>query len=82
MALCVFVKDCFGFNVFPISEIFGDEGCPLFLGEFKRKASARLQESRVMVRNMVEMEFHEPYGVAETEALRPAPVSLTVLVQR
>ena len=82
MAFRVFFEGGFGFNVLPISVVVGDQGRSSFLGEFKREAGARLQESRVTVRNAVEMKFDVPYGVAETEALRSVPVPLTVFVQR
>jgi len=35
-----------------------------------------------MVRNSVEIRSDEPYGAVEADASKPAPVSLTVLVQR
>jgi len=82
MTFRVFFKGGFIFNVFPISAVVGDQGCSLPLGEFKREACARFQEPRVTVRDAVEMKSYKPYGAAETEAFRPAPTSLTVLVQR
>jgi len=82
MAFRVFLEGGFWFNVFLIGVVVGDQGRPSFLGEFKREAGARFQEPRVAVRSAVEMKFDIPYGVAETEALRPVPVPFTVLVQR
>lgn len=82
MALRVFFKGRFEFDVLPIRVILGNQGRPLFLGEFEREAGAGFQEARVTVRDTVEIKLDEPYGVVETEAPRPAPVSLMVLVQR
>ena len=51
VALGVFLKSGFEFNVFPISAVLCDQGRSLFLGEFEREADTGLQESVVMVRN-------------------------------
>jgi len=42
MALGVFLKGGFEFNVFPISAVLCDQGRSLFLGKFKREADAGL----------------------------------------
>ena len=47
MALYVFFKGGFEFNIFPICPILGYQGRPLFLSEFKRKAGTGFQEARV-----------------------------------
>ena len=82
VALRVFFKCEFKFDVFPISAVLCDKCRSLFLGEFEREAGTRFQESRVAMRNVGEVVFDEPYGAVATEAPAPAPDSLTVLVQR
>ena len=82
MALYVFFKGGLEFDVLPIGAVLGHQGRPLFLGEFKRETGAGFQESGVKMRNAVRIGLDVSYGVVLTEAPRPAPVSLTVLVQR
>lgn len=82
MTLCVFLKGGFEFDVFPIRAVLGDQNRPLFLGEFERETGAGFQKPGVTVRNEVEIKSDESHGVVQTEAPRPAPVSLTVFVQR
>ena len=82
MTLRVFFEGPFEFNVFPVSGVLGDQGRSLFLGECKREFSAGFQKSRVTMRDAVCNVADESHGIAEADALRPPPVSLTVLVQR
>jgi len=53
MALRVFLKGGFKFDVFPISAVLCDQGRSLFLGEFKGETDPGLQESVVTMRNGV-----------------------------
>ena len=82
MALCVFFKGGFELDIFPICAVLRHKGRPLFLCELKRKTGAGFQESRVTMGNVVRIKLDVSYGAMETEAPRPAPVSLTVFVQR
>jgi len=56
VAFRVFFEGGFRFNVFSIGVVVGDQDRSPFLGEFKREASARFQESRGAVRSAVEMD--------------------------
>ena len=62
----VFFKGDFDFNALQIGAVVGDQGRSPSLGESKQEAGIGLRESRVIVRNAVNMKPDKPYGVAET----------------
>jgi len=82
MAHCVFFEGGLELDVLSVRAVLGHQGRPLFLGELKRETDTGFQDSRVTVRNAVGIKFDVPYAVVLTEAPRPVPVSLTVVVQR
>ena len=68
MALRIFLKGGFEFNVFSIGAALCDQGRSLFLGEFKRETDTGLQESVVTMRNVVGAKW--PVRLTEPRKLR------------